>query len=125
MNQPNAHHNEPHPEVGHVAPMWILVAIWLGLMFLTYITVAVAQFDFGDLNIVIAMGIATVKAALVIMFFMHLVWDKPFNAFILISTLVFVFLFILFALLDTGHYINQVIPGYYEPDQVLPSLREQ
>ena len=36
--------------------------IWLLLMFLTAITVGAAQFDFGSLNIPIAMLIASIKA---------------------------------------------------------------
>lgn len=113
MSQSNhTEQNQQHPNVGHVVSMPILIGVWLGLMVLTYITVAAIQIDLGDLNIVIAMAIATVKAALVIMFFMHMYWDKPFNILVFVSTLIFIFLFILFALLDSGHYINNIIPGY-------------
>jgi len=37
----------------------------------TFVTVFAAKRDFGPINIVIALGIATIKAALVILFFMH------------------------------------------------------
>lgn len=45
------------------------------LMVFTVITVAVAQVDFGALNTLIAMLIASVKAALVLAYFMHLKYD--------------------------------------------------
>ena len=53
--------------------------IWLLLMFLTVVTVGVAQFDFGSLNIPIAMLIASIKAGVVALHFMHLKYDKLFG----------------------------------------------
>jgi cytochrome c oxidase subunit 4 len=47
------------------------------LLVLTVITVAIAQFDFGNLNLVVAMVVASVKAALVALFFMHLKYENP------------------------------------------------
>ena len=44
-------------------------------MFLTFVTVYVSYLDFGTLNIVIAMGVASVKAAIVALFFMHLKFE--------------------------------------------------
>jgi len=44
-------------------------------MVLTVITVAASQVDFGVLNFVIAMLIASVKALLVALIFMHLKWE--------------------------------------------------
>jgi len=56
-----------------------------------------------------------VKASLVVLFFMHLRWDKPFNAIVFIGCLIFVGLFISLALLDTGQYykseFDQQAPG--------------
>lgn len=37
----------------------------------TYLTVKAAFINLGQLNIVIALGIATIKATLVVLFFMH------------------------------------------------------
>ena len=44
--------------------------------FLTAITVAAAQVNFGPWNTVIAMGIASIKAGFVLAFFMHLKYDN-------------------------------------------------
>ena len=56
----------------------LLITVFVSLIVLTIITVVVAQFDFGSLaeNIMIAMAIATVKATLVALYFMHLRWEN-------------------------------------------------
>jgi len=45
-------------------------------MALTVVTVAAAQVNLGSLNVPIALAIASVKAALVALIFMHLLWDE-------------------------------------------------
>jgi len=61
--------NLPHE---HVTPIGLYVAIFAGLMVLTVVTVAVAWMDLGNLNILVALAVAVVKATLVVLFFMHL-----------------------------------------------------
>ncbi|MGB7290792.1 MAG: cytochrome C oxidase subunit IV family protein [Thermodesulfobacteriota bacterium] len=56
----------------HLTSYKTYVLVWLGLTILTAITIAVSYVNFGVLNIVIALAIASVKAALVALFFMHL-----------------------------------------------------
>lgn len=46
------------------------------LLVLTVVTVAAARVDFGALNTIIAMAIASVKAFFVLAFFMHLKYDN-------------------------------------------------
>jgi cytochrome c oxidase subunit IV len=76
-------------------------AVTLGaLLLLTVITVAAAGFNFGSGNVVIALGIATIKATLVALFFMHLRQDKPINAVIAVSGFLFLGLFLMFCLSD-------------------------
>ena len=67
--------------------------------------------DFGNYNIVIALFIALIKGSLVVLFFMHLLYDRPFNGIIFIIAMAFVVLFITFALLDTTEYAADVDPG--------------
>jgi cytochrome c oxidase subunit 4 len=55
-----------------VIPQKIYFLIFITLIILTLITVDVAFYNFGFLNIYIAMGIATFKALLVVLYFMHL-----------------------------------------------------
>ena len=56
----------------HIMSFGLLTKIWLGLLALTGVTVGVAGFDFGFLNVIVAMTVATTKALLVVFFFMHL-----------------------------------------------------
>jgi cytochrome c oxidase subunit 4 len=49
-----------------------LIAIWGLLLLLTGATVGISRIDLGAANIWSALGIATTKATLVVLFFMHL-----------------------------------------------------
>lgn len=60
----------------HVVPFSTYMKVLSTLLVLTVLTVLVAQMDFGVFNVLIAMGIATVKAVLVLLFFMHLKYDN-------------------------------------------------
>lgn len=72
------------------------------LLVLTGITVFAAGINFGSntVNIVIALTIATIKASLVGLFFMHLLHDKPVNAVIMVASFIFLGLFLGFTLTD-------------------------
>jgi cytochrome c oxidase subunit 4 len=108
-----AHANESgHPEVGHVVPLRTLVAVLLALLALTVVTVAVTFVDLGPLNLAVALIIALVKGSLVLLYFMHLRWDRPFNAVVLISALAFVVIFIGLTLLDSHNYQVDLIPDF-------------
>jgi len=89
----------------HGGPL-IYTANLFALMFLTVITVAAASFNFGSANVVIALAIASVKAILVGLFFMHLLWDKPVNAIILIAGFLFLGIFLMFDFLDVTSRVN-------------------
>ena len=69
--------HDDHGELGHVVPMKTFNMVFGALVFLTVITVLAATQDFGMFNMVVAMGIASVKAGLVAMFFMHLKYEDP------------------------------------------------
>jgi cytochrome c oxidase subunit 4 len=55
----------------HVVPVKVYLTIFLALMGFTAITVAVAFVDLGPLSNVVMLGIAVVKATLVMLYFMH------------------------------------------------------
>jgi cytochrome c oxidase subunit 4 len=111
------HNHEPsestdagHDDHGlaHIVPVRVLVGVFLALMVLTVITVAVTAFDFGDLNLWVAMIIATVKACLVALYFMHLRYDAPFNGFIFVVAMAFLALFLIITMMDTIQYTPDV-----------------
>jgi len=74
--------------------------VLLSLLALTVLTVGVAQIDFGVFNAFIAMFIASVKAALVLMYFMHLKYDEKIYSIIFGSSVFFVIVFYFFSQLD-------------------------
>ena len=93
--------SEHHP---HIIPLWIYMAVGGTLLLMTVITVASAQVDLGVTgNLILAMAIATFKASLVAMIFMHLLWDNKLYLVLFISSLLFLTIFIVFTLFDTMH----------------------
>jgi cytochrome c oxidase subunit 4 len=63
----------------HHGPSYIVI---LGiLLVLTVVTVAVAYVDMGNFNIVVAMFVASIKALLVAMYFMHLKFEDTMTRF--------------------------------------------
>ncbi len=56
----------------HVMPVRTYLMVFAALMVLLVITVGVAFFNFGFLNVFIALAIATTKAGLIMAYFMHL-----------------------------------------------------
>jgi cytochrome c oxidase subunit 4 len=101
----NALHSHEH----HITGPKTYLGVLIGLLILTVITVWAAGIDFGSLNVVIALLIATMKGSLVALFFMHLRHDK-FNAIIFIGGLFFLAVFLIFSLFDIATR-QTVLPG--------------
>jgi cytochrome c oxidase subunit 4 len=66
----------PHKPAHHVVPVGVYLLVFGALLLLTFVTVIVAEHDFGRLNTPIALTIAIVKATLVILFFMHVKYSS-------------------------------------------------
>lgn len=112
------HHSEetkPGHDMGHPASMTMLVSVFGALMVLTTLTVIVAQYDLGAIDLSIAMVIATIKATLVAVFFMHLNHDKGVNRLFFLGGIIFAGLFLAVALGDGDHYQDDL--GSYVQDQ--------
>ncbi len=86
----------------HITPLNTYLAVGASLLFLTAVTVWVARFDFGSWNMIVAMVVATIKASLVVLFFMHLLHDNKFFGAILLISLIALTVFIVFTMLDNG-----------------------
>jgi len=69
-----ADHKEKHEEEAHEHGPGRYVVIWRALLVFIITTVVTGHMDLGAANLPLAMVIATVKATLVVLFFMHL-WD--------------------------------------------------
>jgi cytochrome c oxidase subunit 4 len=72
----------------------------ISLLILTAITVGASYINFGSGNVVIALAIASIKASLVALFFMHLLHDKPVNGIIAVTGFLFLGIFLMFDFLD-------------------------
>ena len=105
-----AHDDHGGHHVHAVSPL-ILVGVFATLMILTVITVAVTGVDFGyKANLIVALGIAVVKAFLVVAYFMHLRYDSLFYTAIVGICMVFIGVFIITTILDTGEYQPNLAP---------------
>jgi cytochrome c oxidase subunit 4 len=106
-------------EFSHPMPIWMLLSVFFALLLLTVATVYQSTFSLGNLEVWMSLSIATVKAGLVIAFFMHLLWDKPLNAIIILSSLIFVALFLGFTMMDAQGYRENLFmnPALLEESQ--------
>ena len=112
----NAHGGDGHHGLAHPRPVWQLLAVFFALILLTVLTVAQASMDFGNIELVLALIVATIKAGLVVMFFMHMIHDKPLNAIAFLGSFIFVALFLGFTLMDAGAYRDTVELKTIQPD---------
>lgn len=86
--------------LGHIVPVPTYNAVLATLMALTIVTVAVAAVDFGPFSVFVALLIATIKSSLVVMYFMHVKFEKPIIVILVIYPLVILALMILGTLGD-------------------------
>ena len=70
---------------GHVSPIKLYVGIFLTLMVLTAVTIVVAYVNLGPWNKVVALGIASFKATLVVLYFMHVKYASRLTKLIVVS----------------------------------------
>jgi cytochrome c oxidase subunit IV len=113
------HHADGHNDISHVASIKVLVGTGGSLLLLTLVTVLATKIDFGaNINLGIAMAIAVLKATLVVLFFMHLKYDKLFHTVVFVSAILAAALFVGFTLMDTGQYQQTNI---WHPDNPPPA----
>ncbi len=91
-----------HHDIHHVTPLNIYIKVAGALFALTFLTVFAAQFhhQLGVLAGPIAFLIAGVKAALVLMYFMHLKYDNWMNRLIFSMGFIFLAVLMIFSVLD-------------------------
>lgn len=86
-------------------------AVFLALMGLTAATVYVAFLDMGPLNDVVAMAIASLKASLVVIWFMHVKHATRLTKLTIWGSLLFLVLLIGFVLMDVDTRGFLDLPG--------------
>ena len=111
-----AEHHHHDDQIGHIVPVKFLTLICCILLVFTVITVWVSRYDFAEiniseLNIIVALLVATIKATLVGLYFMHLRWDRPIIGFIFVGSILLVVLFVGMALTDSTAYQPDIVKG--------------
>jgi cytochrome c oxidase subunit 4 len=95
-------HGEDGQVHAHVGGIVGYVAIFFCLIALTLLTVGVSNIHLGKANLVVAVVIASMKASLVLLFFMHLRYDNKFHGVILIVSMLFIGIFFAYTMNDTN-----------------------
>ncbi|MDG5765978.1 cytochrome C oxidase subunit IV family protein [Balneolales bacterium ANBcel1] len=86
----------------HISTLPTLLSVAGALLVLTFLTVAVTWINIPEpFNVIVAIAIAIVKAAIVAMFFMNLYWDSKFNTIVFLLSILFLTIFVSITLLDT------------------------
>jgi cytochrome c oxidase subunit 4 len=85
----------------HIVPVRTYISIWLALLVLTGVTAGVAFVNLGPFNTVVALVIATLKALLVVLIFMHVKYASDrLTKVVLVSALFWLFLLLGLSLAD-------------------------
>jgi len=86
----------------HLMSYKTLGLVLAALLLLTGVTVGVSYFDMGIFNVVLALGIASTKVSLVLLFFMHLKYEGRAIRFSFIGTICFLAIMIGFTFFDVA-----------------------
>jgi cytochrome c oxidase subunit 4 len=92
--------SERQPAASHGPGIALYLVVFAALGALTLITVLAARQDFGALNAVVALGIAVIKAVLVVLFFMHVRYSSRLTKLVVVAAVVFLALLIVGTLHD-------------------------
>ena len=84
----------------HVVSWKVYVAVFLALVVLTVVTVVAAGYDFGPLNVIVALGIAITKATLVVLYFMHARYAGGLTHLVVLSSVAFFFILVFLTMSD-------------------------
>ena len=87
---------------GHISPVSLYITIFTALMVGTGLTVAAAFVDLGQFNFAVAMAIATVKASLVVWYFMHVKYQSSLTKLTLATGLFFLAILLGMMMIDYG-----------------------
>ncbi len=85
----------------HITPLKTYIIVACALFVFTGITVGVSLIPLGGWNAVVAVLIASIKATLVGLFFMHLLYDKKIYLVIVMVAVVILFIFLTLTMFDT------------------------
>ncbi len=99
----------------HVTPMKTYVAVLAALLALTALMVMAYRVRLGGFNVTVLVGLATIQAALVGGWFMHLKSEKKFNNLFFVGAVLLVGVFLAHTLNDTLHRGQGLNGARWEP----------
>jgi cytochrome c oxidase subunit 4 len=85
----------------HIVPLRTYLAVGGALLILTAVTVGVSFLPLGGWNAIVALGLASLKATLVALFFMHLLYDKKIFMVVFVVSIMMLGIFIGLTMFDT------------------------
>jgi cytochrome c oxidase subunit 4 len=92
----------------HILPSTMYWGIWALLIVLTFVTAWVANIDLGRFNTVVALIIATIKASVVVLFFMHVKYtSEKLTKVVIISAIFFLVILLTLSMADYGSRLMQ------------------
>jgi cytochrome c oxidase subunit 4 len=94
----------------HIVPLRTYYLVFLTLIVCTAITVAVSFVDLGRFNVLAALGIAILKATLVVLFFMHVKYSGKLTWVVVAGSLFWLGILIV---MTAGDYLTRVRTGTY------------
>jgi cytochrome c oxidase subunit 4 len=95
----------------HIVSPKIYAVIFTSLMIGTGITVWAAFQNFGKLNIVIALVIATIKASLVVLYFMHARYSSKRTQLVIVCSVFWLAIMLALTLSDYNTRSHEMQPG--------------
>ena len=100
-------HSNHEEDAHHIMPFAVYVKVASALFILTILTVSAHQMHLGAFAAPVAFLIASIKAALVLLFFMHLKYDNMTNRVIFATGFFFLALLFAFCAIDIWTRIAQ------------------
>jgi cytochrome c oxidase subunit 4 len=92
-----------HSSSQHSSSLTTYFAVWAALLVGTFLTYQAAKLDLGAFNAAVALVIATTKALLVALFFMHLKGaSEKLLKLVVISTIAFLIILLALSMADFG-----------------------
>ena len=87
----------------HIIPSKTYYAIWILLLILTGLTAWIATVDLGPLNTIVALLIASTKAVIVVLFFMHVKYTgEKMTKVVIISAIFWLLILLALSMVDYG-----------------------
>ncbi|HVB59510.1 MAG: cytochrome C oxidase subunit IV family protein [Candidatus Acidiferrales bacterium] len=96
----------------HIVPVKTYAAVFIALICGTLLTTGIAYVDLGTWNTVVALAIAVAKMMLVVLFFMHVKYNRGMTRIVLIAAFFWLGIMICFSLSDelTRHWEYNPLP---------------